>query len=145
LKDYRHHPLFNRQSAAKTDSNKTKPAIVALFLGVVYSLLELLFIKEIIPWNEGFEFLFFLIITPCAFISIKYKNPKLLIGGFIFLVIIDFCFIVLSLNENIYIEFVVNVIYPESFPYIHAIIVLISSIFLMYFTYTKTHSEDQAL
>ncbi len=125
-------------NTSNTEHNRTRPALVALVLGVVYSLFELLVIREIIPWNEVHPFLFFLIITPCAFISIKYKYPNLLIGAFAILVALDFYYIVLSLNENIYLEIVTYVMYPESFPYVHTIIVLISSFFLMYFTYKKT-------
>ena len=114
--------------------------MIALYLGSVYLLLELLLIESIIPWIATYPFVFLLITIACTFISIKYKNPVLVIGCFIILVILDFYYVVLTLNENIYIEIIDDLMFPESFPYVHAIIVLVSLFSLAYFTHTKSKS-----
>ena len=115
-------------------------SIIVLYLGSVYFLLEILLVAGIIPWIATYPFIFLLITIACTFISIKYKNPVLVIGCFVILVILDFYYVVSSLNENVFIEIIDNLVFPESFPYIHAIIVLVSIFFLAYFTHTKTSS-----
>jgi len=112
-------------------------SIIALCLGLVYLLLEILLVQSIIQWSAIFPFVFLLLIISCTSISIVYKNPIFLIGCFVVLAILDFYYVVGALNETFYIEFIDQIMFPESFPFVHTIIVLVCILLLTYFSAQK--------